>query len=351
MVNKNKTYFGEYLGKQVYLYTLVNNCGMEVKITNYGATITSILLPIKGKKIEVVCGFDRLESYFTEVYKSNAPYFGSTIGRYCSHIKNAKFTHSGKEYLLTANAGSNNLHGGMEGFDKRVWEVLSFDQSSLTMGLTSPDGDQGFPGKVEVTVCFTLNDNNEILIKYEGVVDQETPLSMTNHAYFNLTGFEEGIENHQVKINASQRLETDETGAATGTLLEISNQPDDLRGYKRIGDVREQLGDGFEHFYVFDNPEGILQEVCQVASPGNEVILSVHSTEPSMLFYTGKYTSDELHRENGQQFGKFRAFCCETHRYPNGPNIPGSPGTFTGPDEPFVSETHYKFLIINQKEK
>ncbi|WP_303316265.1 aldose epimerase family protein [Flavivirga abyssicola] len=341
-ITKNK--FGIYNNQNIDLFTLKNANGMEVKITNYGATITSLIIPnSKGELENIACGFDTLEGYFGKDYVENSPYFGSTVGRYCSQIKDAKFSLNGKAYTLASNCGNNNLHGGTVGFDKKIWEVEIIDDNSLKMHLTSKDLEEGYPGNVEVSVLFTVTPENELKIDYHAIPDQDTPLSLTNHTYFNLDAFSGTVEDHIVTVNTNKRQEMDETGAGTGTIINVSGKADDLREGKRIGNVHKDMGDGFEHFYVFDNPDFKLNQVASIISKESGRSLTVFSTEPCMLLYTGKYTSDTIKRENGEQYGKYRGFCCETHRYQNGPNIENSPKSITKAEEAFKSTTIFKF--------
>lgn len=338
--------FGSHNDQPIQLYTLENNNGMVVKITNYGATITSINIPNEdGTTDEIVCGFETLRSYFSEPYKSNAPYFGGTVGRYTSQIKDSKFTLNGKEYQLAKNCGENNLHGGAEGFDKKVWEAETFETDEgvgVEMQLLSKDMEEGFPGNVSVTVAFSLNDENELSIRYLAASDADTPFSITNHTYFNLSGFETSVENHTVRIAASKKQEWDESGAATGKILDVRGNADDLRKAKTIKEVHEAMGDGFEHYYILDKHSFDLEKIAVIKCEKKKRSLEVSTSEPGMLFYTGKYTSDELFRESGEQYGKYRGFCCETHRYPNGPNIPDSPKSILKKGENFDSTTVFK---------
>jgi len=340
------SHFGELEGKKVQLYTLQNDNGMQVKISNYGATITSIILPRKnGNPQEIVCGFDTFESYFTEDYLENAPYFGGTVGRYCSQIKDSKFTSNGKEYQLAKIVGDNNLHGGKVGFDKKIWSVkpISGEAAKLEMQLQSFDMEEGFPGNINVTVTFTLTNENELKIDYLAKTDADTPFTITNHTYFNLSGFAENVEGHIVQIHSDKKQVWDETGAATGENVSVVAKADDLRNGKVIKDVHQALGDGFEHFYLFEEKGFDLEKVAEVKEPNSGRSLEISTTEPGMLFYTGKYTSDDLKRESGQQYGKFRGFCCETHRYPNGPNISDSPKSILKKGETYRSTTIFKF--------
>lgn len=341
-----ETNFGALEGNAVQQYTLENDNGMRVKIMNYGATITSIVLPKKeGAPEEIVCGFDTLKSYFSPEYKANAPYFGGTVGRYCSQIKNSKFTLNGKQYELAKIVGDNNLHGGKVGFDKRIWTVKPYvnDSATLQMELQSKDMEEGFPGNVDVRVTFTLTNDNALKINYEATTDADTPFTMTNHTYFNLSGFEDSIEGHTVQVLSDKKQVWDNTGAATGENASVIGAPDDLRTAKKIGDVHQAMGDGFEHYYLFDKKGFDLNRVAEIREPKSGRSLEISTTEPGMLLYTGKYTSDELKRESGQQYGKYRGFCCETHRYPNGPNIAESPKSILNKGGEYESTTIYKF--------
>ena len=342
-----KKQFGIYKGKNVSQFVLKNQNGMVVKLMDYGATITSVTIPGKdGKPVSIVCGFDHFEDYFSEDYLANAPYFGCTVGRYCSQIKNAGFSVNGTNYKLAANCGPNNLHGGKEGFDKKIWNAIPMNDSSenelgVLFTLFSPDMDEGFPGNVQASVFVKLTNNNEIVIYYGATTDKLTPFSMTNHSYFNLSGFQENVENFWVKVHSQKLQEMDETGAATGKIIDVSGTIEDLRKSVRIATVHQAIG-GFEHFYVFDNTDENHIPVAEIEDKTRGRKLEVFSTEPCMLFYTAKYMSEKLQRNETEKYGKYRAFACETHRWQNGPNIPESPNTFLSPDEKFKSTTIFK---------
>ncbi|PKQ63152.1 galactose mutarotase [Labilibaculum filiforme] len=345
-----KSHFGDYQESKIDLFALENDNGMIVKIMNYGACITSVSIPVanSSERTDLVCGFENFDSYFSKEYVNNSPYFGCTVGRYCSQIKNAKFNLEGKEYQLAKNAGENNLHGGKLGFDKKVWQAKSINSDNtvgVEMTVKSPDMEEGFPGNVVAAVTFQLTNKNEIIISYKATTDKLTPLSLTNHTYFNLSGFQKDITGHKVSVLTGKRLELDETGAATGLVLNLDNAVDDLRAGKTVADVHKAMGTGFEHFFIFDDAKFKLQKVAEVVEPESGRKLEVETTEPCMLFYTGMYTSNELKRETGNQFGKYRGFCCETHRYQNGPNIPNSPKTFTKPNEIFESQTIFRLTF------
>ena len=339
--------FGTFAEKDIQLYTLENEHGMKVKIATYGATITSITLPGNdGQDIDVVCGFDTLEGYFSPAYKQNAPYFGCTVGRYSSRIKNGAFFLDGKSYQLATNDGPNHLHGGLKGFDKKIWiaETLESQEGvGVSMTLESPHMEEGFPGNVAVRVTFTLNNENELTIKYQGETDQATPLSLTNHTYFNLSGFRQTIENHKATILSDTYLVPDDTNVPVGEVEQVKGTPMDLRMGKLLKEALEELPTGFETYYAFDARENGLDKVAEFEDTLSGRRLEVFTTEPGMLFYTGYFTSNELQRENGDAYGRYRAFCCETHRYPNGPNIPSSPHSITYPERPYESTTRFSF--------
>lgn len=338
--------FGTYQGQDIEEYVVTNNNGLVVKVTNYGATITSIIVPGDKGDCNLVCGFDALEGYFSEAYKNNAPYFGCTVGRYASRVKDGKFSLDGKEYTLAVNDGPNHLHGGLTGFDKKIWTarpIQNESEAGITMSLKSPHMEEGYPGNVEVKVTFKLNDKNELSMAYEGTTDRPTPLSLTNHTYFNLSGFKHTIENHKATIFSNRHLLPDETNVPLGQVEDLAGTAADLRQGKLFRDAFAGLETGFEHYFLFDKEFGRRTPVAEFEDVDSGRTLEIESTEPGMLFYTGYFTSPKLKRENGDQFGKFRGFCCETHRYPNGPNIPGSPGSITRPNEKYTSQTIYRF--------
>lgn len=338
--------FGSFGDRAVDLFTLANDNGMVVKITNYGGTVTSLVTPdAHGKSADIVCGFDTLEGYFAEAYKTNSPYFGCLVGRYAGRIKDGKFSTANGDYQVATNDGANHIHGGIQGFDKRVWdargEVIDGD-AVLTLTLTSPDGEEGYPGTLQVTVEYRLNHTNELRISYHATTDQATPVALTNHTYFNLGAFQDKVWDHVVQLNSDRYLVTDETNVPVGEEADVTGTAADFRSAKRLGDCLEELPMGFEHFYVWG--EGSVEPipVATVTEPSSGRTLEVLTTEPGGLFYTGRYTSDELKRESGAPFGQFRGFCVETASYPNGPNLPGAPRCILEPGESYQNCTVYR---------
>ncbi|MCK4854456.1 MAG: galactose mutarotase [Bacteroidales bacterium] len=345
-MKSEKISFGSYQNKEIIQYILENDNGMVVKIINYGATITSVSIPSgDNSRVDLVCGFDTLEGYFSEEYKANAPYFGCTVGRYAGRIKDGRFEVDGREYKLVQNDGTNHLHGGSTGFDKKVWEGDLFDHENGTgvkMQYESSHLEEGYPGNLQVIVRFLLTPYNEIKIGYEATTDHTTPLSLTNHTYFNLNGFSSDILNHITRIQASRFQKPDPTNVPVGEEQEVEGTPADLRQAVELAGIFTKQPKGFEHYYIFDKEAGTYGSVAEFSDPASGRSLKVSTDEPGMLFYTGFYTSDSLERESGDNYGRFRAFCCETGRYHNGPNIP-SPGSFLNPGETFETATVFKF--------
>ncbi len=336
--------FGTFNNIEITKYILSNSKGMKVSVINYGATITSIsVLDANGNKKEIACGFDNMDGYQSEAYTANAPYFGCTVGRYASRIKDGKFTIDGIDYSTAINNGRNHLHGGIVGFDKLLWNAeLDEQNNAISMSLTSPDMDEGYPGTVHVKVTFSLNEENALSIKYSASSDKKTPLSLTNHTYFNLSGFTETIHKHNIIIHSTRILEPDETNVPVGKIISVDGSIDDLSEGKRLSTCFAEMDTGFEHYYIFNHSFGTLAQVARITDTAGSLSLDILTTEPGALFYTGYFTSDELKRENGDQYGRYRGFCFETSRYPNGPNIEHSPGSFTSPDRPYQSETIFK---------
>jgi aldose 1-epimerase len=342
-MNITKKPFGSIDGVDVDLYTLENDNGIVAKIANYGGIITSLTVPdSRGGRADIVCGFDTLDGYFSDAYKANSPYFGCIVGRYAARIKDAEFALAGEQYRLAANDGSNHIHGGIKGFDKCVWDA-EVQGGSLKLSLTSPDGDEGYPGRVDVSVVYELTNDNELVIRYEGVSDKATPLSLTNHTYFNLGGFEDRILGTEAMIVSDRLLTVDETNVQSGEEFPVQGTVWDYNAPKPFSAVFEEKTMGFETYYIFSKPVGSFDKVAAFSDAGSGRKLEVLTTEPGMLMYTGFYTSDELRRESGAQFGQFRAFCCETSKYPNGPNIPGAPDSILEPGDGYASKTVFRF--------
>ncbi|WP_017446373.1 aldose epimerase family protein [Gayadomonas joobiniege] len=343
-----RTQFGQYQGQQVYQYHLQNSHGMQLKISNYGATLTSLKVPDKdGKIAEITAGFDQFDSYFSDEYNKNNPYFGGVVGRYASFLRDGRYQQGGHTYQLSKNAGEHHLHGGTKGLDKRMWQLKRFYQSQdaavLQLVIQSPSGQEGYPGNLAVVVEYQLTEQNEIRIRYLATTDKTTPLSLTHHAYFNLNGFENTVLDHKVQIDSNAYLKPGADNILDGTLAKVSGTAADFGQAKYLKDAFKTLKSGFEHYYVFDNPEAKLKKVATISHAISGRSMQVYTTEPGALLYTGRYTSDKLAREDGTQYGQYKAICFETSKYPNGPNIKNSPRTFLQPGEIYDETTVFAF--------
>lgn len=343
----SKAPFGMIDAQPISLYTLTNDNGVVIKVMSYGAAVTSIVTPDRhGNRSDIACGFDTLDGYFSEAYKANSPYFGCTVGRYASRIKDGRFSVDGKDYQLATNNAPNHLHGGIVGFDKLVWGEGGVEKAddyvALTLTLVSKDGDEAYPGTLEVSVEYRLDNDNALSIRYLAETDKTTPVSLTNHTYFNLNGFKDTVLDHVLQLSSDKYLEPDDTNVPVGQETSVAGTVCDFNQAKRIGGAFGELPMGFEHYYVFSKPVGTLAKVAQVDEPTTGRTLEVFSSEPGTLVYTGRYTSDDLRRESGDQYGQFRGFCIETSKYPNGPNIAGSPSSVLKPGEVYDDTTIYK---------
>ena len=348
--------FGEIDGKSVELYTLSNESGAKVSITNYGGTVTSIVVPDKGGKMgDVVLGFDSVAEY---VEKS--PYFGCITGRYAHRIANGKFTLDGKDYSVATNNDPNHLHGGLKGFDKKIWKARignMGDSPSLVLTYTSPDGEEGYPGTLNNSVTYTWTQDNALRIRYKSTTDKPTILNLTNHSYFNLAG--EGDKTnlqHRVKINAEHYNPIDETSIPTG-IAPVEGTPFDFRKPtqigKRINEENEQLknGKGYDHNFVLKKTDdGKLMTAAVVTEPTSGRILTVKTTEPGIQFYTGNFL-DDLKGKGGKNYAHRSAFCLESQTFPDSPNQKEFPSPVLRPGETYSQVTVYHFGLKGNPQK
>lgn len=339
--------WGETDGKKVQLFTLANKNGVTVSITNYGGIVTSWVTPDKnGNKSSVVVGMESLEDYLKK-----PPYFGAIIGRYGNRIGDAKFKLDGKTYTLAANNGKNNLHGGNKGFDKVVWDAAPAADSTpaLTLTYLSKDGEEGFPGNLKVTVVYTLTDDNELNIDYKAETDKATPVNLTNHSYFNLTGSTENtILNHSLQITADHYTPVDTTLIPTGEIKAVKGTPFDFTKAETIGaridSVPGASPGGYDHNYVLNRKDSTLQLVAVLTDTTSGRKLEVFTTEPGIQFYSGNFLDGTF--VSGGKPVKFRtALCLETQHYPDSPNKPNFPTTILQPGQQYHTVTKYKVSL------
>ncbi len=338
-----KENFGEVDGKPVFLYTLHNKNGIEVSISNYGGTVTKWMAPDKnGKKSSIVLGFDSLSGYLAK-----PPYFGALIGRYGNRIAKGKFKIDTSTYTLATNNGKNHLHGGLKGFDKVVWDASSVDSvPALTLNYTSKDGEEGYPGNLKVTVLYTLTDENELSIEYNAETDKTTPVNLTNHSYFNLTGdVNNNILNHVLMIKADYYTPVDTTLIPTGEIKAVKGTPFDFTVPTAIGSRISAVKGGYDHNFVLNNKDASLNLVATVTDSISGRKLEVFTTEPGLQFYTGNFLDGSIKTSDGKPIQQHAAFCLETQHFPDSPNQPKFPSTLLKPGEKYHTVTKYKLSV------
>ncbi len=331
-------------GKRVFLYTLKNVEGNVVKLTNYGAIITSVEVPDRsGIKANVSLGFPDLAGYL-----ERHPYFGATVGRYCNRIAGGKFELDGKVYSLVTNNGPNHLHGGTVGFDKLVWsaeEMKSDQEVGIRFRVTSPDGQEGYPGTLEVTAEYTWSNDNQLRIRFRATTDKPTVVNLTNHAYWNLAGAGKGnVLNHDLQLFCEQYLAVDDTLIPTGEFAAVNGTPLDFRQPRKIGERIALLPatKGYDHCYVINGQPSKLLQTAIVREPTSGRVLEISTTQPGVQLYTGNHLGGTP--SNGG-FKQHEGFCLETQHYPDSPNRPAFPTAVLKPGQVFEETTIMKFSV------
>jgi aldose 1-epimerase len=329
-------------GREVHLFTLSNDNGMEVSIMNFGGIITSLKVPDQdGVSDNIVLGFDNLEDYL-----SGHPYFGALIGRYGNRIANGSFEIDGTEYQLARNDGNHHLHGGEIGFDKVLWNADITDEGSLKLTYLSEDGEEGYPGNLEVTVIYTLTDDNELVIDYGAETDQATHVNLTAHSYFNLSGdLSSDILGHTLKINAGNYTPVDSELIPTGEIRNVENTPFDFRNFHEVGSRIDQVDGGYDHNLVLDGTSGELRLAAELVHRETGRKLSLYTTEPGIQFYSGNFLDGSLAAPDGTPYGQYAGLCLEPQHFPNSPNESGFPSTILRPGERYESQTIYSFTV------
>ena len=340
-----------YNGKATALYTLTNDSGMEVCITNFGGRIVSILVPDNaGRMQDVVLGFESVEDYFPE---HNATDFGAAIGRYANRIGQGRFTLDGQEYQLPQNNFGHCLHGGPTGWQYQVYTCLEADRSHLKLQLESPDGDNAFPGNVRAVVTYTLTPDNAIEIAYEATTDAPTIVNMTNHTYFNLSGTpgKHRITEDELYLNASNYTPVDDTFMTTGEIIPVAGTPFDFTQPRRIGDGidadNEQIrnGHGYDHNWVLDTACDISRVAVELYCPASGIDLKVYTDEPGIQVYCGNFLDGTVTGKKGIVYQRRTAICLETQHYPDSPNKPQWPSVVLRPGETYRSHCTFAFSV------
>ena len=341
--------FGTADGKAVRLYTLTNSQGMQVKITNYGGTITSILVPDRRGRIgDVALGYDSLGPYAKNL---GGTYMGALIGRYGNRIGKARFTLDGTTYKLAANNGPNTLHGGKVGFNQKVWTARPLPgrhSAGLALSYVSSDAEEHFPGTLHVSVVYRLTNDNALRIAYTATTDKDTVVNLTNHTYFNLNGAGNGdILGHRMMINADRYTPIDTTSIPLGPLAPVAGTPFDFRRPRAIGarinadNTQIKNGSGYDHNFVL-NGRG-LRLAARAYSPQSGRVLAVYTDQPGVQFYTGNFLNGTEIGKGGKAYKRRTGFCLETQHFPDSPNEPSYPTTELKPGETFHSTTIDKF--------
>jgi len=338
-------------GKTVSLYTLQNQHGLRADITNFGGRIVSLLVPDKDNVFDdIVTGYHTIDEFI----QSEEAYFGALIGRYGNRIGQARFEIDGEEYQLNANNGPSSLHGGPGGFHNVVWDAEQIDGQTLVLTYLSPHLEEGFPGNLQTTVTYVLNDDNELVISYRAETDRATHVNLTNHAFFNLAG--EGsstINDHFLRINADHFTPVDENLIPTGDIQPVEGTPLDFLEYHQIGERIQSdhpqmvYGNGYDHNFVL-NPKKNTDELNFAASvydPVSRRKMEVYTSEPGMQFYGGNFLSGNEVGKRGEPYLHRSSFCLETQHFPDSPNQPGFPSTLLLPGEEYYTTTVYKFSV------
>jgi aldose 1-epimerase len=336
-------------GKTIELFALKNDKGMEVSVTNWGATIVSIKAPdAKGHFDDVVLGYDNAEDYI-----KGTAFFGALAGRYANRIGGSRFTLDGHEYHVTPNEGENSLHGGKRGFDKRLWTVVRADDHSVELRYLSEDGEEGYPGNLTATVRYTLTPYNELRIHYSATTDKDTVLNLTNHSYFNLAGAGNGtILDEDIQIDAGRFTVVGPGFIPTGELRSVEGTPMDLRKPTKIGagidsdyqQLRVGTHAGYDHNWVLNKKDEELALAARVHDPKSGRVLEVLTTQPGLQFYTGNFLDGTAKGKGGKVYAYRGGLCLETQHFPDSPNHPDFPTAELKPGQTFESTTVFKFL-------
>ncbi|MCH2179775.1 MAG: galactose mutarotase [Mariniblastus sp.] len=338
-------------GQPVTKYTCTNAHGLVLEMIDYGATVISMKTPDADGKLANIT----LSCQGVSGYEACGSYFGSTVGRYCNRIAKGKFSIGGKEYSLATNNDPNHLHGGVKGFDKQIWQATPIQQKDgvgVKFKLKSKDGDEGYPGELDATAIYLLNNQNELVVELKAKTDQATHVNLTNHNYWNLAGEGAGkVFDHQLKVDADRYIPIDATGIPTGELAKVDGTAFDFKNWHRIGERIGQISTdpaGYDHCYALNNQSGELEHCASVWDPKTGRVMEIHTTLPGLQFYTGNFLDGS---EGSGGFDQYNAFCLETQRYPDTPNQPKFPSTLLKPGDEYHEKTVHKFSVSKEQPK
>ncbi len=328
-------------GRPAHLFTLTNANGMRVDITNYGGIVTGIFVPDKDGNIEnVVLGFDEIRPY-----EGDHPFFGAIIGRYGNRIARGTFSLDGETYQLSINDGNNHLHGGPNGFHTVLWEP-EIDGNSLRLRYLSKDGEEGYPGNLQVTVIYSLTNANELRIDYEATTDKKTPVNLTNHSYFNLSGdLQSTVLDHMLTLKADAYTPVNEELIPTGEIAPVAGTPFDFTVPHRIGDRIDRVPGGYDHNFVLSKTDDTLEMVAELWHPPSGRKMKVFTQEPGIQFYSGNFLDGTITGAGGVVYEQYAGLCLETQHFPDAPNQPHFPSTVLSPGNIYQTTTIYMFTV------
>jgi aldose 1-epimerase len=338
-------------GEAVDVFTLRNSGGVRVRVSGYGGVIVSIHTPDReGRLADVVLGYDDLGGYV-----GDDAYLGALVGRYANRIRGGRFVLDGRQHTLATNDGPNHLHGGERGFNKFPWAAEPFhaaDGVGVALARTSPDGEEGYPGALDVRVRYTLSDQDELALEYRATAGRATPVNLTQHSYFNLAGDPaRDVLGHEIRIEADRFTPIDPTQIPSGELAPVEGTPFDFREMVRIGaridadDEQLRRGQGYDHNWVLRGGGRSLALAARVWEPTSGRTLEVRTTEPGVQFYSGNVLDGSIRGKGGRSYERRSGFCLETQHFPDSPNQPGFPSTVLRPGEEYVSRTVYRFGV------
>lgn len=350
-----KKSFGEVDGEEVTLYTFRDVGGLEMKVTNYGGIIQSLEVPDRhGTNEDITLGFENLRKYRTK-----SPYFGAIVGRYANRISGGTFKVHGDEFNLPLNDEPHgvpcSLHGGEKGFDSRIWEAEEFEEESvhgLRLSRRSEDGEEGYPGNLDVTVTYLLTEDNELQVEYEATTDKATPINLSQHSYFNLKGEGAGkVLEHRLRLLADHYTPVEEGLVPTGDIEPVEGTPLDFTEEHTIGQRIDhdheqlRLGNGYDHNYVLNHGDGEMGPAARVVEPESGRVMEVRTDQPGVQFYSGNGLNGALVGKSEARYVRHAGLCLETQHFPDSPNHPNFPSTILEPGETFHSKTVFAFSI------